>query len=90
MLIALLMIFAGIWMTRWANQFEAQRRKELFDHWKIQKKITNDALKQLAAYKKDSNQVLQAMSDRINQVEDPKESVLNDFKRMLYGKDSQI
>lgn len=90
MLITLLMIIAGIWMTRWANNFETLRRKDQLDQWKMKRKITDDALRIIDAHRKENIQILQVMSDRINQVEDPKESVLNDFKRMLYGKDSQI
>ena len=85
MLIVILMIVTGIWMTRWANRFEAQRRKELFDQWEIKRKITNDALRRLEKYKKDRLQLLQAMSDRIEYVEYKKESVLKDFKSMLYN-----
>ena len=85
MILPILMIIAGIWMTRWAKRFEAQRRTDLLDQWAIQRKITDEALRTIDAHKKQNVQILQMMSDRIGYIEDKKESVLVDFKRMLYG-----
>ena len=70
-------------MTRWAKQFEAQRRIDPLDQWALTRKITDDALRTVDAFKKDRVQILQAMSDRIGYIEDKKESVLEDFKGML-------
>ena len=78
------MIIAGIWMTRWSKRFEAQRRTDLLDQWALQKKITDDALRVIDAHRKKNVQILQAMVDRIVYIEDKKESVLRDFKEMLY------
>ena len=78
------MIIAGIWMTRWANRFESQRRTDLLSQWALQRKITDDALRTIDAHRKANVQILQAMSDRIGYIEDKKESVLRDFKEMLY------
>ena len=39
MIIPILMIIVGIWMTRWAKRFEAQRRQEMFDRWELKRKI---------------------------------------------------
>jgi len=78
------MIIVGIWMTRWAKRYEAQRRTDLLDQWAIQRKITDDALRVIDAHRKQNVQILQAMSDRIVYIEDKKESVLEDFKEMLY------
>ena len=78
------MIIAGIWMTRWAKRFEAQQRQDLLDQWALQRKITDDALLSIDAFKKDRVQILQAMSDRIGYIENKKDSVLEDFKEMLY------
>ena len=78
------MIIAGIWLTRWANRFEARRRTDLLDQWALQRKITDDALRTVDAFKRDRVRILQAMSDRIRYIEDKKESVLDDFKEMLY------
>ena len=85
MIIAILMIIAGIWMMRWAKRFEAQQRQDLLDQWALQRKITDDALRTIDAHRKQNVQILQMMSDRIGYIEDKKESVLVDFKRMLYG-----
>ena len=84
MILAILMIIAGIWLTRWANRFEAQRKQEMFDQWEIRRGITDDALRTLDAHRKENVQILQAMSDRIGYIEYKKESVLEDFKEMLY------
>ena len=84
MIIPILMIIAGIWMMRWAKRFEARQRQEMFDQWAIQRKITDDALRTIDAHRKTNVQILQAMSDRIGYIEDKKESVLKDFKEMLY------
>ena len=73
-------------MTRWANQFEAQRRQDMFDQWALTRKITDDALRQIDASRKANVQILQDMADRIGYIEDRKESVLRDFKEMLYAK----
>ena len=78
------MIITGIWMTRWSKRFEAQRRQDLLDQWAIQRKITDDVLRTIDAHRKANVQILQAMSDRIRYIEDKKESVLKDFKEMLY------
>ena len=83
MIISILMIIVGVWLSRWAKRFEAQRRQEIFDQWALQKKITDDALRTIDSHRKENVQILQAMSDRINYVEERKESVLNDFKEML-------
>ena len=83
MVIGILMIIIGIWMTRWAKRFEAQRRKEMFAHWEIQRKITDDALQTIDAHRKENVQILQAISNRMAYDEDRKESVLRDYKRML-------
>ena len=72
MIIAILTIILGIWMTRWAKQFEAQRRKEVFDRWEFKKKMTDNTLIHLDALKRDRVQILQVMSDRISYVEDKK------------------
>ena len=77
------MIITGIWMTRWAKRFEAQRRIDLLDQWALQRKITDDALWTINAHRKKNVQILQAMSNRIKYIEDKKESVLEDIKRML-------
>ena len=71
-------------MTRWAKKFEAQRRIELLDQWALQRKMTDDALRAIDAHRKQNVQILQAMSDRIGYIENKKESVLDDFKEMLY------
>jgi len=86
LILAILMIIAGIWMMRWAKRFEAQRRIELLDQWALQRKITDDALRTIDAHRKQDVQLLQLMSDRIGYIEDKKESVLEDFKEMLYLK----
>ena len=78
------MIIAGIWLTRCANRFEARRRQEMFDQWEIRRKITDDALRSIDAHRKENVQILQAMSDRIGYIENKKDSVLEDFKEMLY------
>ena len=78
------MIIAGIWMTRWANRFEAHRRQEMSDQWEMQRIITDDALRTIDAHRKENVQILQAIVGRINYGEDKKESVLEDFKEMLY------
>jgi len=83
MYIGILLIIAGIWMTRWANRFEAQRRQEMYDQWALQRKITDDALLVIDAQRRKNVQILQAMSDRIGYIEDKKESVLEDFREML-------
>ena len=84
MILPILLIIAGIWMTRWAKRFEAQRRTDLLDQWAIQRKITDDALRTIDAHRKTNVQILQMMSDRIGYIEDKKESVLEDYKEMLY------
>ena len=84
MILPILMIIAGIWMTRWAKRFEAQRRTDLLDQWAMQRKITDEALRAIDAHKKQNVQILQMMSDRIRYIEDKKESVLEDIKEMLY------
>ena len=84
MILAILLIIAGIWMMRWAKRFEAQQRQDLFDQGALTRKITDDALRTVDAHRKKNVQLLQAMSDRIGYIEDKKESVLEDFKEMLY------
>lgn len=83
MVIAILMIIVGIWMMRWVKQFEAQRRKELFDQLEFRRKMTDNVLRRINAFRSDRIQVLQFMSNRISQVENKKESILRDFKEML-------
>ena len=78
------MIIVGIWMTHWAKRFEAQRRTDLLDQWALTKKIADDALRTIDANKMKNVQILQAMSDRIGYIEDKKESILKDFREMLY------
>ena len=84
MILPILLIIVGIWMTRWAKRFEAQRRQDLLDQWAIQRKITDDAMRTIDASRRKNLQILQMMSDRIGYIEDKKESVLEDFKEMLY------
>ena len=71
-------------MMRWAKRYEVQRRQDLLDQWAIQRKITDDALRTIDAHRKENIQILQAMSDRIGYIDRKKESVLEDFKEMLY------
>ena len=78
------MIIAGIWMMRWAKRFEAQRRVNLLDQWALQRKITDNALRTIDAHRKKNVQILQMMSDRIGYIDRKKESVLEDYKEMLY------
>lgn len=78
------MIIVGIWMTRWAKRFEARRRQDMFDQWAIQRKITDDALRTIDDQRKKNVQRLQAMVGRFDYIEERKESVLTDFKEMLY------
>ena len=86
MIAGILKIIIGIWMTRWGNRFEAQWREEMFAQWELRRKITDDALRQIDASRKANVQILQDMADRIGYIEDRKESVLRDFKEMLYAK----
>ena len=78
------MIVIGIWIMFWANRFEAQRRKDLFNQWAFQRKITDNAIRDIDVHRKENVQILQAILDRVNYVEERKESVLKDFKDMLY------
>ena len=57
----------------------------MFDQWALTRKITDDALRQIDASRKANVQILQDMSDRIGYVDRKKESVLEDFKQMLYS-----
>ena len=84
MILPILMIIAVIWMMQWAKRFEAQRRVNLLDRWALQRKVTDDALRTIDAHRKQNVQILQAMSDRIGYIDRKKESVLEDFKDMLY------
>ena len=84
MILPILMIIAGIWMMRWAKRFEAQRRVNLLDQWALQRKITDNALRTIDAHRKKNVQILQMMSDRIGYIDRKKESVLEDYKEMLY------
>ena len=58
--------------------------KRPLSEWALQRKITDDAFRTIDAFKKDCIQTSQAMSDRIGYIEGKKESVLRDFKEMLY------
>ena len=60
MILAILMIIAGIWMVRWANRFEARRRQEMFDQWALTRKITDDALRTIDAFRRDRVKILKA------------------------------
>ena len=85
MLIAILIIVTGFWMTRWANRFEARRRREMFTQWGIEREISDNVLRTINALKEDRVRLLEVMSDRIRQEEVRKESILRDFKHMLYS-----
>ena len=85
MILAVLMIIAGIWMVRLANRFEARRRREMFTQWGIEREISDNVLRTINALKEDRVRLLEVMSDRIRQEEVRKESILRDFKHMLYS-----
>lgn len=85
MIISILMIITGIWLTQWTKRFEARRRQDIFDQWALTRKITDAALRGIDVQRQENIQILQAMSDKIGFIEDRKESVLEDFKEMLYG-----
>lgn len=85
MIIGLLLILAGFCLSRLSNQIETQRRKELFSRWDLERKMMEEALMQIDSLRKRSIGTLEIIAEKIRRVEDRKESVLRDFKRMLYN-----
>lgn len=87
MFIGIIMIIAGVWLTRIANRILIQRRKEWFAHLEFERKIIDNALNQIDTQNRDIDKRLELLSDRISRNEesgrDREEIVLRDFKRML-------
>ena len=85
MIIGLLLILTGFWLSRLSNRIETKRRKEIFLRWDLERKMMEGALMHIDESRKRSVESLELMADRIGRLEDSKESVLRDFKRMLYN-----
>ena len=85
MIIGLILILTGFWLSRLSNRIELQRRKDLYSRWDLERKMMGEALKHIDESRKRSVESLELMAEKIRWIEDRKESVLQDFKRMLYN-----
>ena len=88
MFIGILLIIGGIWLTRNGNQILNQQKRDWIASLENERNMIDNALIQIDIQRRHSVEGLEVMSDRISRNEqserDREESVLRDFKRMLY------